>query len=559
MNRRGEEREERLADAFSGPRVPGLFSLLAGKGKRASGDSDKRQSAIRVVNSLVKKFYPVISADHDQSGIFIKVIADPKKNLDKFDKLRISLRKKGFFPKLIDTGTETIIAIFPLPKRKPANITTNIILLVLTLFTTIWAGAMLWEERTGNMRSFGDLLKVLIDPVDLGMGALTFALPLLLILGTHELGHYFTSRHYHVDASLPYFIPVPPMFSPFGTFGALISMKEPISNRRALVDIGAAGPIAGFIVAIPVTIVGLILTGAYPATVELIEGAQYLEINPPLLFRAIMTSLGIGSEEDLFPTALAGWIGLFVTSINLFPAGQLDGGHIARGVFGEKGKILSFATVGLLLILGFVTPFKTYLLFAFLILLMGARHPPPLDDMSRISRRQYFAAGLSLAIMILTFHPLPIEIVSIGEGGVEITDSPDSLNISSDIPTVFQVTVENTGDMEKDVEIIMVIEGERLLYDPLLPTPDWNESTYGPVEKVANSLWAHEGWFILLMEPTELEIKGGEGRTLIWNLVVGCSGNVTYGEEAVLDLGFSTKNEVSWTSVLLVCSDPSTP
>jgi membrane-associated protease RseP (regulator of RpoE activity) len=548
-------KEGRLADSFSGPRVKGFFSFLSGQSESFQDDPAKRKKAFDKVLETVKKRYPVVSADSDPSGIFIKIIVKDKHHQEGFEKIRRELKPFGFFPKLIDTGRETIIAVFPLPRKKPSNTTTNLILLLLTIFTTIWAGAMLWEERSGTMEDFSDLLRVLIDPVDLGMGAVTFALPLLLILGTHELGHYFTSRRYQVDASLPYFIPVPPMFSPFGTFGALISMKEPISNRRALVDIGAAGPIAGFIVAIPVTFIGLLLTGSYPSSMELIEGAQYLEINPPLLFRAMMVPLGIANEDNLFPTALAGWIGLFVTSINLFPAGQLDGGHIARGVLGEGGKILSFSTVAILLLLGFLTPFKTYLLFAFLILLMGARHPPPLDDMSRLSRKQYATAGIALVIMVLTFHPLPIEIVSIGEGGVEIHESPPELNLSSETPTVFQVTVKNTGSLEKDVQMRMVIDGQPLFYDPLLPEPDWNSSTFGPIRQVASSLWAHEGWFILLMDPVEMEVKGGEGKTLTWNLVMGCSRNVTEGDQAVLDLGFSTKNQVAWTTIPMICKD----
>ncbi len=559
MTEKGKNKKERLADAYSGPKVQGILSFLKGPNKDQPDDRDKRQKVFVKVRALVKKHYPAISGDHDQSGIFFKVIADPKKDPDSFEKLRMTLKEEGFFPRLMDTGTESIIAIFPLPKGKPGNITTNIVLLVLTVITTVWAGAMLWEERTGELSDIGDLMGVLLNPIDLGMGALTFAFPLLLILGTHELGHYFTARHYKVDASLPYFIPVPPMFSPFGTFGALISMKEPISNKRALVDIGAAGPIAGFIVAIPVTFIGLLLTGSFPSSAEMIEGAQYLKINPPLLFRAIMTSLGIGSGEDLFPTALAGWIGLFVTSINLFPAGQLDGGHIARGVFGDKGKLLSFATVAVLLLLGFLTPFKTYLLFAFLILLMGARHPPPLDDLSPIRKKQFMTAGLCLLIMVLTFHPLPLEVVTMGAGGVGLGDVPTDLNLSSENPKVFSVSVKNTGGLDKDVQLMMFIDGERVLYDPLISRPDWNTSTFGPIEQVAESVWIHNGWFLILMDPVEMEIRGGEGNTLSWNMVMGCSKNMTFGNESVLDLGFSTRNEITWTSIVIRCSNPKTP
>jgi hypothetical protein len=190
---------------------------------------------------------------------------------------------------------------------------------------------------------------------------------------------------------------------------------------------------------------------------------------------------------------------------------------------------------------------------------MGAKHPPPLDDMSKISRKQYFTAGLAVVIMALTFHPLPIEIVTIGEGGVKITEAPEQLNLSSEIPEVFQVTIENTGNMEKDVQLLINIDGEPVLYDPLLPQPDWNTSTFGPIEKVAESLWAHGGWFVLLMDDSEMEVRGGEGKELAWNLVMGCSRNMTSDSRSVMEIGFSTRNEISWTSVLLRCNNPSTP
>ncbi|OYT44916.1 hypothetical protein B6U90_04415 [Thermoplasmatales archaeon ex4484_6] len=551
--------KERPSDVFTGPRTRGPLSIFLQTERTNFHDKHDREQVFREVARTARKHYRILSGDFDQSGIFIKVIVDPDTNLESFEGLRRDLKRMGFFPKLIDTGTETIIAIFPLPRPKRTSMNTNIILLALTAFTTIWAGASLWEERTGEMASLGDVMRVLINPMDLLMGGLTFAFPLLLILGTHELGHYFTARRYHVDASLPYFIPVPPLVSPFGTFGALISMKEPISNRRALVDIGAAGPIAGFVVAIPLTILGLVLTGMYPASHEVVEGVSYLKINPPLLFRAMMGPLGVTSGDELFPTAIAGWIGLFVTSINLFPAGQLDGGHIARGVMGEKGKVLSFITVALLLVLGFMTPFKTYLLFAFLILLMGARHPPPLDDVSGLSKKQYAVAAAALLIMILTFHPLPIEIEIASKGGVNVVEAPEMLNVSSEDPTIFQVTVENPGRLSKEVEMIIVINETLVVYDPLHPEPEWNDSTFGPLSKIANTLWVHEGWYILSKEPSRIRIEGGEGERFEWNLAVGCSRYKEPGSEAVLRLGFSTENQIAWTEILLEVSDTLSP
>ncbi len=538
-------------DQFTGPRMQGPLSFLIGSPKPRSSDKTSRNEAFLKIKKIVTKEYPFLSGSFDTTGIFIKIIVEPETNLEKFETIRLKLKEMGFFPKLIDTGNETILAIFPLPKRKRTRISTNVILLVLTMITTIWAGAILWGERSGDVSSDWDLVFLLLDPMNLLMGGLTFALPLLLILGVHELGHYFTSRRYKVDASLPYFIPVPPLFSPFGTFGALISMKEPISNRRALVDIGAAGPIAGFIVAIPVTFLGLVLTGMFPNHPELIEGMAYLKLNPPLVFRAMMAPLGIGLDADYFPTAVAGWIGLFVTSINLFPAGQLDGGHIARGIFGEKGKILSFITVAALLVMGILTPFKTYLFFAFLILLMGTRHPPPLDDVSKISRRQVFTGVLSLLIMVMTFHPIPLEIKVAEPGGVDIEGAPDLVEVSSEYVTTFNITAENRGRMEKDVEILIMIGNSSVQHSGIQPEYEWNWTIFGPWKEMSRGSWSYDGWYILTLDPVEERVDGGSGVSFTWKFVSGCSSNKVKGDEVKVTIGLSTKNEVTWSYFIM--------
>ncbi|HHD16512.1 MAG TPA: hypothetical protein ENK47_07365 [Euryarchaeota archaeon] len=226
---------------------------------------------------------------------------------------------------------------------------------------------------------------------------------------------------------------------------------------------------------------------------------------------------------------------------------------------GEKVKVLSFITVALLLVLGFMTPFKTYLLFAFLILLMGARHPPPLDDVSGLSKKQYAVAAAALLIMILTFHPLPIEIEIASKGGVNVVEAPEMLNVSSEDPTIFQVTVENPGRLSKEVEMIIVINETLVVYDPLHPEPEWNDSTFGPLSKIANTLWVHEGWYILSKEPSRIRIEGGEGERFEWNLAVGCSRYKEPGSEAVLRLGFSTENQIAWTEILLEVSDTLSP
>ena len=214
-----------------------------------------------------------------------------------------------------------------------------------------------------------------MDPHYLLMGAITFAFPLMLILGLHELGHYFMSRRHHVSASLPFFIPLPPYpVSPLGTMGAFISVREPIPNKKALLDIGIAGPICGFIVALPVTILGLFLTVRYAHPVPA-DVTNYFIPGDSILYLAIGWLFPGSANYMIHPVAFAGWVGFLVTSINLLPVGQLDGGHIAQAILGEKAKFLGYASIGLMLVIGLYAP--SWLFFAFFVILLGIRHPPP--------------------------------------------------------------------------------------------------------------------------------------------------------------------------------------
>lgn len=238
-----------------------------------------------------------------------------------------------------------------------------------------------------------------------------FSATLLLILLTHELGHFFTARYHHVDASLPYFIPIPNII---GTFGAFIRMRSPIFSKRALVHIGASGPIAGMVVAVPVLIWGLQLSEIRPLPQETGQYAIFLGDN--LLFGwlsgMLVGPIPEGYDLYLHPVAYAGWIGLFVTSLNLIPVGQLDGGHIAYSLLGRRFRLVGLVTVAILFALTFKW-FGWFVWASMLLLVIGLRHPPPLDSISPLDGKTKAMGLLSFILFILTFTPNPIQLVRV--------------------------------------------------------------------------------------------------------------------------------------------------
>ncbi|HDH81699.1 MAG TPA: site-2 protease family protein [Thermoplasmatales archaeon] len=270
-----------------------------------------------------------------------------------------------------------------------------------TIITTMLSGSMLFLTEWS--------IKSMLLPKNLINGLVFFSVPLMAILGIHELGHYFVSKKHNVAASLPFFIPIPPNpVLPLGTLGAVISMREPIPNRKALIEIGIAGPIAGFLVSIPVCLIGLFLMQQNPIFAD---PSQTMQLNPPLLFTALSQLITLptvpGKDIVIHPTAFAGWVGLLVTAINLLPAGQLDGGHIARGVLREKHKYASFAAIALLLLSSFFGGGWLFMAF-FIIFFIGAGHPPALNEFVPLDARTKGLAVLAIIIFIMSFTPVPI-------------------------------------------------------------------------------------------------------------------------------------------------------
>ena len=234
-----------------------------------------------------------------------------------------------------------------------------------------------------------------------------YAVSVLSILTAHEFGHYFAARYYHVPATLPYFIPFPSLL---GTLGAVIRMSPYIPNRRALFDIAAAGPIAGLVVAFPLSFLGIYLSEHVPASAQT---GNWISLGDPLIFRA-MQWLIFGTQPNdaellLHPIAFAGWVGLFVTALNLLPISQLDGGHINFALFGRRSKLVAGIAFLALAIVTAIQGFQ-YLIMLILLWFMGIGHPPTLNDRLDLGPlRRRIGFGLWI-VFVLCFTPAPFRL-----------------------------------------------------------------------------------------------------------------------------------------------------
>lgn len=265
----------------------------------------------------------------------------------------------------------------------------NILLFLSTLLTTLVAGAL--QQGINPLEA----------PWSLWRG-IPFSFTLLMILAAHEFGHTIMARKHRINVTLPYFIPAP---SFIGTFGAFIKMKSPLLDRCMLLDVGAAGPLAGMIVAVPVLFIGLYLSEITPGA------AQTGVALGSSLFFSLASWIVHGYLPDevnlvLHPIAFSGWIGLLVTCLNLLPVGQLDGGHVAYAIFGRRQRIVAVIAVAVLVLLG-LTGWSGWLVWAAILLLMGTTHPRVVYEWIPLDNDRRVIGGTTLAIFFMTFTPVP--------------------------------------------------------------------------------------------------------------------------------------------------------
>ncbi len=284
-------------------------------------------------------------------------------------------------------------------------------LFCITILSTTFAGMF---YALGNIGFISAARLAFLEP-GLILHGLPFSIPLIMILLAHEIGHFGACRHYGVRCTPPYFIPAP--ISIAGTLGAFIKIKSPFQNRRALFDIGIAGPVTGFVFVLPALWIGISLSKIIPKN-SLAGGG--LVFGEPLIFR-FFGGLALGytpASQDMIahPIAMAAWFGLLATSLNLLPIWQLDGGHIAYAIFGRAAqKRISVVAAVALMILSFLSwPMPSYFLFGLLLLILGARvgfyHPATLSDYEDLGTGRKFFGFVSMLIFILCFIPVPISL-----------------------------------------------------------------------------------------------------------------------------------------------------
>jgi membrane-associated protease RseP (regulator of RpoE activity) len=293
----------------------------------------------------------------------------------------------------------------PLAPRRRERWWLHGLLFLLTFGTTTYVGANFAVNfRPSLLGPGGDLAANLGA---LFRGAITFSVPLLAILLSHELGHYVMCRRYGVDASPPYFIPFPSLV---GTMGAFIRIREPIRDKRQLFDIGVAGPIAGFLVTLPLLAWGIAHTRANPSPV-LSEGTILFRY--PLLvtlFQKVFVGTTFTSLEAVeHPVFIAAWFGLFVTMLNLLPLGQLDGGHALYAVFGRWQRTIAIPLLIVLAFMGLHWP--GWWVWVAFTLFTGLRHPPVVDEEAPLDFRRKLVAAAVLLIFVVCFAPIPIELI----------------------------------------------------------------------------------------------------------------------------------------------------
>lgn len=352
------------------------------------------------IEKLVSTYFTYTDFKVEDSIIVFKV----QPSTYPFKTIKEVFEKEGFYPFLREKDNQNYLILAEKKKQGPPNIMWNIILFVATIVSTLFAGYLL---------SQGPAAHGLMNNV--WVGAVSFSAAIMFILGTHEMGHKYASHRNGVDASWPYFIPMP--FFIIGTMGAIIKSRSPMPHNDAMIQLGASGPLSGFLVAVPMYILGLKLSYVVPE----LSGEGVIVFGESLLTRFLaeyVVKVPEGSSLFLHPVAIAAWAALLVTAVNLIPVGQLDGGHVLRALLGEqRHRILSHILIGIMVLIGFpyYNPFfvwEGWLIWALLLyfVIMRAGSSGAMNELKPINNSSKVLAVAAMVVFILAVIPVPLTV-----------------------------------------------------------------------------------------------------------------------------------------------------
>jgi membrane-associated protease RseP (regulator of RpoE activity) len=364
---------------------------------------------------------------------YIGNLKNPEQSETAFDAIEKKAKNYKFSPLLIEENNKHVVYLLDeIPAVKKSNPRTNLVLFIITIISVLVTGGIF---STPNLPEKIDLQAILL----IAKNGWPFAIAILAILGSHEMGHYIAGRRHGVNVTLPYFIPLP-IISPFGTMGAFINMKSIPKNKKQLFDIAIAGPISGIVVAIPIIILGLSLSQVemLPTQIPVDSGLQmegnsllylglkylvfgewlpnpqsYAGLNPIIYWlRYFFTGQPFpfgGYDVMIHPVAWAGWAGILVTSLNLIPIGQLDGGHVLTAVFGNKARKLTPVFLVIMGLLGFA--WSGWWFWAFLLVFLNQIPSQMKDSVTQLDPKRKKISLLMLILFILVFTPVPLVII----------------------------------------------------------------------------------------------------------------------------------------------------
>lgn len=359
-------------------------------------------------NKLPRENLALISQDNRLVATFEgNLLLDSETAYDQLDGLLEPSNQLPLFR--LEKGKHVIYVVAGRARPKPRPWWPNVVLFIVTIFSVLLVGTEMAinEIANGSAAAAQPYLDNLFFELWRG---LPYTVAILLILGSHELGHYFAARHHRLAVTLPYFIPAP-FISLIGTFGAFIQLREPMRNRKVLLDVGAAGPLTGLVFAIPILLIGLATSQVGP-----IQAGGMVEGNSLLYALAKIVTFGHflpDGHVDVYVNQLAwaGWTGLLVTALNLMPIGQLDGGHILYSLIGDRARILFYPVIALMVVL-VLSGSDAWLFWLILLFLFGRIYAAPLDMITPMDTRRKVIAVIGLAFFVLTFVPVPFSVTT---------------------------------------------------------------------------------------------------------------------------------------------------